>query len=334
MASPTSSCNSSYSSPFSSSKFSSLPVMAMRERIVEKILENRVTLIVGETGCGKSSQVPQFLLDEGMEPILCTQPRRFAVVAVAKMVAKARNCEVGGEVGYHIGHSRHLSERSRIVFKTAGVLLDELQEKGMNALKYKAVILDEVHERSVESDLVLVSLKQFLMKNNDLRVVLMSATADISRYRITSRILAGGNELKCLLSLAPIIKLYFNEVFHILNRQLLITEFLGISSELQSYCSGPIPSMARADIKPDVHKLIHNLVLHIHENELDIEKSILVFLPTYRSLEKQWNLLKSLSSSFKVEILHSSVDTEEALKAMKIWRSHRKVCHKWFCPAL
>lgn len=113
-----------------------------------------------------------------------------------------------------------------------------------------------------------------------------------------------------------------------------ITEFLGISSELQSYCSGPIPSMARADIKPDVHKLIHNLVLHIHENELDIEKSILVFLPTYRSLEKQWNLLKSLSSSFKVEILHSSVDTEEALKAMKIWRSHRKVCHKWFCPAL
>lgn len=60
--------------------------------------------------------------------------------------------------------------RSRIVFKTAGVLLDELQEKGMNALKYKAVILDEVHERSVESDLVLVSLKQFLMKNNDLRL--------------------------------------------------------------------------------------------------------------------------------------------------------------------
>jgi hypothetical protein len=112
-----------------------------------------------------------------------------------------------------------------------------------------------------------------------------------------------------------------------------ITEFLGISSELPSlrYCSGPSPSMASADIKPDVHKLIHNLVLHIHENEPDIEKSILVFLPTYHSLEKQWNLLKSLSSSFKIHILHSSVDTEEALKAMKIWRSHRKVRRKWFC---
>lgn len=62
-----------------------------------------------------------------------------------------------------------LFHRSKIVFKTAGVLLDELREKGMNALKYKVIILDEVHERSVESDLVLVCLKQFLMKNNDLR---------------------------------------------------------------------------------------------------------------------------------------------------------------------
>jgi len=110
-----------------------------------------------------------------------------------------------------------------------------------------------------------------------------------------------------------------------------ITELLGISSDLPSYCSGPSPSMASADIKPDVHKLIHNLVLHIHENEPDIEKGILVFLPTYRSLVKQWNLLKSLSSYFKVHILHSSVDTEEALKAMKISRSHRKVSCKWLC---
>jgi HrpA-like RNA helicase len=63
-----------------------------------------------------------------------------------------------------------LFRRSKIVFKTAGVLLDELREKGTNALKYKVIILDEVHERSVESDLVLVCLKQFLMRNNDLRL--------------------------------------------------------------------------------------------------------------------------------------------------------------------
>lgn len=106
-----------------------------------------------------------------------------------------------------------------------------------------------------------------------------------------------------------------------------VTDFLGISSELitSSYCPGPRPSLADAEIKPEVHKLIHELVLHIHENEPDIEKSILVFLPTYYALEQQWNHLKPFSSSFKVHILHRSVDTEQALMAMKIWKSHRKV---------
>lgn len=83
--------------------------------------------------------------------------------------------------------------------------------------------------------------------------------------------------------------------------------------------------MADAGIKAEVHKLIHDLLLHIHKNEPDIEKSILVFLPTYYSLEQQWFLLKPFSRIFKVHILHRSVDTEQALKAMKIWKSHRKV---------
>ncbi|KAK8570233.1 hypothetical protein V6N13_002928 [Hibiscus sabdariffa] len=322
MASPPS--PSAHSSSFSSSEFSSLPVVALRERIVEKILENRVTLIVGETGCGKSSQVPQFLLEENMVPVLCTQPRRFAVVAVAKMVAKARNCELGEEVGYHIGHSKHLSSRTKIVFKTAGVLLDEMRDKGFQALKYKVIILDEVHERSIESDLVLVCVKQFLLKNKDLRVVLMSATADIGRYRDYFRDLGRGERVEVLGIPSSNQKEVFQRRVSYLEQ---VTDFLGISSELitSRYCSGPCPSMADAEIKPEVHKLIHELVLHIHKNEPDIEKSILVFLPTYYALEQQWYLLKPFSSSFKVHILHRSVDTEQALLAMKIWKSHRKV---------
>ncbi|KAK9281663.1 hypothetical protein L1049_004566 [Liquidambar formosana] len=323
-SSPTSSTSSSYSSPFSSSKFSSLPVMRLRDKIVEKILENRVTLIVGETGCGKSSQVPQFLLEEHMEPILCTQPRRFAVVAVARMVAKARNCEVGGEVGYHIGHLKVLSARSKIVFKTAGVILDEMREKGLKALNYKVIILDEVHERSVESDLVLVCVKQFLLKNNDLRVVLMSATADIARYRDYFKDLGRGERVEVLAIPSSGQQIIFQRRVSYLEE---VAQLLGLDSELLSkrYCSGPSPLTANADIKLEVHKLIHDLVLHIHENEPDVEKSILVFLPTYHSLEQQWYLLQPFSSFFKVHILHSSIDTEQALTAMKIWKSHRKV---------
>ncbi|XP_030481489.2 DExH-box ATP-dependent RNA helicase DExH8 [Cannabis sativa] len=331
MASPSSPSSSTCSSSYSSSSsiphhFSSLPVMAYREKIIEKVTENRVTLIVGDTGCGKSSQVPQFLVDANMKPVLCTQPRRFAVVAVAQTVAKSRNCEVGGEVGYHIGHSKNLSPSSDIIFKTAGVLLEEIRDKGVIALNYKVIILDEVHERSVESDLVLVCVKQFLMKNKDLRVVLMSATADITRYRDYFRDLGRGERVEVLAIPNSHHKTFYDRRVFYLEQ---VAKLLGQTSESSSlswrYCSGQLPSISKADIKPEVHRLIHDLVLHIHENEPDIEKSILVFLPTYYSLEQQWFLLKQLSSSFKVHILHSSVDTKQALMAMKIWKSHRKV---------
>lgn len=298
--------------------------MSMRKKIIDKIQQNRVTLIIGETGCGKSSQIPQFLLEENMTPILCTLPRRFAVVSVAKMVAKARNCQLGEEVGYHIGHSRHFSASSEIVFKTAGVLLDEMQEKGLTALKYKVIILDEVHERSVESDLVLVCVKQFLLKNNDLRVVLMSATADISRYRDYFRDLGRGERVEVLAIPSSNQNMLFQRSVSYLDQ---VAETLGITSEIMhsKYSSCLNPSISNAYIKSELHSLIHELVLHIHENEPDIEKSILVFLPTYYSLEQQWRLLKPLESTFRVHILHGSIDTEQALMTMKIWKSHRKV---------
>ncbi|KAK9086398.1 hypothetical protein Syun_028792 [Stephania yunnanensis] len=297
--------------------------MALKDRIVDKISQNRVTLIIGETGCGKSSQVPQFLLQEGVEPILCTQPRRFAVVAVARMVAQARGCEVGGEVGYHIGHCKVMSERSKIIFKTAGVLLDEMRDKGIDALRYKVVILDEVHERSVESDLVLAFIKQFLLKKNDLRVVLMSATADITRYKDYFRDLGRGERVEVLGIPSSPKQVIFQRRVSYLEQ---VTELLGMDELfLADYISEMERVSSRAQIKAAVHKLIHDLVMHIHENEPDIEKSILVFLPTYHSLEQQWSLLKSFSSCFEVHILHRSIDTDKALMAMKICKSHRKV---------
>jgi len=104
-----------------------------------------------------------------------------------------------------------------------------------------------------------------------------------------------------------------------------VAGLLGVSSDLSAYCPGPSPSSADTEIKPELQNLIHDLILYIHEKEPDIEKSILVFLPTYYSLEQQYHQLEPFFASFEVHILHRSIDTEQALAAMKICRSRRKV---------
>ncbi|RZC59964.1 hypothetical protein C5167_021722 [Papaver somniferum] len=150
------------------------------------------------------------------------------------------------------------------------------------------------------------------------RLVLMSATAETARYRDYFKDLGRDERVEVLAIPSSGEQTIF---------QKKVSELLGLNSESLSstYCSGPSSISSDADIKPEVHKLIHGLVLHIHDNEPDIEKSILVFLPTYYSLEQQYFLLSPLNSIFKVHILHSSIDTEQALKTMKIWKSHRKV---------
>ncbi|KAF6155581.1 hypothetical protein GIB67_004575 [Kingdonia uniflora] len=212
---------------------------------------------------------------------------------------------------------------SKIIFKTAGVLLDEIRDRGIEALKYKVIILDEVHERSVESDLVLACVKQFILKKNDLRVVLMSATADISRYRDYFKDLGKGERVEVLAIPSSSQQTVFQRKVLYLEQ---VTELLGLDSEsMPDGCNIGTGPSHEAEIKPGMHTLIYDLVLNIHENEPDIEKSILVFLPTYYSLEQQWALLRPFSSDFKVHILHRSIDTDQALMAMNIIKSHRKV---------
>ena len=109
-----------------------LPVRRMK--IAEKLEENRVVFLTGHTGCGKSSQVPQMLLESLGGPILCTQPRRLAVVAIATRVAEERGVELGEEVGYHIGGQRMANSSTRILFMTCGVLLEQIRTQGFRPL--------------------------------------------------------------------------------------------------------------------------------------------------------------------------------------------------------
>jgi ATP-dependent RNA helicase DHX57 len=171
----------------------SLPAWNLRIAIVEAVNDHQVTIISGETGSGKSTQSVQFILDDmirrelgGATNIICTQPRRISALGLADRVAEERCSGVGDEVGYIIrGESKFKEGQTRITFVTTGVLLRRLQTSGGRAEDVVAsladvshVVIDEVHERSLDTDFLLVLLRDVLRQRRDLKVILMSATLD------------------------------------------------------------------------------------------------------------------------------------------------------------
>ncbi|VDN21585.1 unnamed protein product [Gongylonema pulchrum] len=163
----------------------SLPTFAMKQKILDAINTHKVTMIVGGTGCGKTTQVPQFILEDAAEKeqkvrIFCTQPRRLPVLAVSARVAKERNEKLGTTVGYHIRLEQKISEQTVLTYCTSGVLL-RLLTSDTNACNISHIILDEIHEREQKTDYLLIALRQALKQRDDLRIILMSATMEDSR---------------------------------------------------------------------------------------------------------------------------------------------------------
>ncbi|OHS95347.1 helicase [Tritrichomonas foetus] len=155
----------------------SLPIYKCRKEIVNLIAKNQAVIIIGETGCGKSTQVPQFLVDsdefKGCS-IAITQPRRVSACSLARRVSYERHCRIGREVGYNVRFDNQSSSKTQIKYLTDGMLLREiLMDRELSA--YKVVILDEIHERTVQTDL-LIGLLRELQSRRDLKLVLMSAT--------------------------------------------------------------------------------------------------------------------------------------------------------------
>ncbi|XP_052851218.1 ATP-dependent DNA/RNA helicase DHX36 [Drosophila gunungcola] len=160
-----------------------LPTMKYAEEIVRAVRENQVILIVGSTGCGKTTQVPQILLDDAVSRgcasscrIVCTQPRRISAITIAEWVSYERCESLGNSVGYQIRlESRKPRDRASITYCTTGVLLQQLQSDPLMH-NLSVLILDEIHERSVETDLLMGLLKVILPHRPQLKVILMSAT--------------------------------------------------------------------------------------------------------------------------------------------------------------
>ncbi|XP_059214340.1 3'-5' RNA helicase YTHDC2 isoform X2 [Centropristis striata] len=165
----------------------SLPVHERQEEIVQLIRENQVVLVVGETGSGKTTQIPQFLLDDCSrkgEPcrIFCTQPRRLAAIAVAERVAAERGESVGQTVGYHIRLESRVSPKTLLTFCTSGVFLRTLMAGDASLTTVTHAIVDEVHERDGLTDFLLTKIKDVLQKIPTLKLILSSAALDIDLF--------------------------------------------------------------------------------------------------------------------------------------------------------
>ncbi|KAL2919200.1 DEAH-box ATP-dependent RNA helicase prp22 [Polyrhizophydium stewartii] len=162
----------------------SLPIYKLRETIVSAVTENQILIVVGDTGSGKTTQMTQYLAEEGFAErgiIGCTQPRRVAAMSVAKRVAEEVGCRLGQEVGYTIRFEDCTSPETRIKYMTDGMLLREclIDDK---LSKYTVLLLDEAHERTVSTDILFGLLKKTVKKRPDLKLIVTSATLDAERF--------------------------------------------------------------------------------------------------------------------------------------------------------
>ncbi len=164
-----------------------LPIIAKKAEIVSAVTNNKIVIVTGETGCGKTSQLPVILYEMGLSqrgPIVVAEPRRSAAIATAEYVALQIGSELGDRVGYHVRFGNVSVAGTAIKFVTNGILLREMFS-GSLFERYGAVFIDEAHERSLEIDLLLGLVKRAVRIRDDFRVVIASATLNaeaLSKY--------------------------------------------------------------------------------------------------------------------------------------------------------
>jgi len=161
-----------------------LPIVQLKDDIVALIKEHPVLIVAGETGCGKTTQLPKMCLEAGLGDegvIACTQPRRIAAITVARRVAEEMGAQGRELVGYKVRFLDRTSRRSRIKFLTDGMLLAEAA-RDRRLRRYRVIIIDEAHERSLNIDFLLGILKRLRKKRPDLKIIISSATLDTEKF--------------------------------------------------------------------------------------------------------------------------------------------------------
>ncbi|KAI0225509.1 DEAH-box ATP-dependent RNA helicase prp43 [Massospora cicadina] len=164
-----------------------LPVQRQRDEFLDLIHNHQIVVLVGETGSGKTTQIPQFMVFDDLphlkgKQIACTQPRRVAAMSVAKRVSEELDVKLGEEVGYTIRFEDCTNRNTMLKYMTDGMLLREAMHDPLLE-RYSTIILDEAHERTLATDILMGLLKEVARKRKDLKLIIMSATLDAQKFQ-------------------------------------------------------------------------------------------------------------------------------------------------------
>uniref|UniRef100_A0A8C2ZEN8 ATP-dependent RNA helicase TDRD9 n=1 Tax=Cyclopterus lumpus TaxID=8103 RepID=A0A8C2ZEN8_CYCLU len=297
--------------PLASYEYPSLPITKNRQQLISLIENNSVVIIRGATGSGKTTQVPQYILDHYNDKksscnIVVTQPRKIGASSIARWVAAQRKCTLGSLVGYQVGLEKMATEHTRLIYMTTGVLLQKLVSAKC-LTEYSHIFVDEVHERSEEMDFLLLVLRKLLHSNSCyVKIILMSATINCKQFAEYF-----GTPICGKMNPAYVFEVegtpYAIEEFYLDDLQTLFPyrEFLhlddpGISEEMYNHAISLIQSF----------------------DEMEAEKkagmtssrrgSVLVFLPGLHEISyMQEALAKMVHKRLQIYPLHSTVTLEE-----------------------
>ncbi|KAK7416763.1 hypothetical protein QQX98_004955 [Neonectria punicea] len=326
-----------------------LPMWHFKQQVLNTVDQNQVVIVCGETGCGKSTQVPSFLLEHQLSQgkpckVYCTEPRRISAISLARRVSEElgeNKNDLGTNrslVGYSIRLEANTSRETRLVYATTGIVMRMLE--GSNDLQEVThLVLDEVHERTIDSDFLLIVLKNLLKRRRDLKVILMSATVDADRF---SAYLDGAPVLNVPGRTFPVQVRYLEDAIELtgftagtsqndklidLDDDLAESEPEGPKSDISKSLAGYSPKTRASLAQYDEYRIEFDLIVQLiariaTDDQLQpFSKAILVFLPGIAEIRTLNDSLLGdprFQKEWLVYPLHSSIATEDQESAFLI----------------
>jgi len=317
----------------------SLPAWKLKDDIVHTVNRCQVTIISGETGSGKSTQSVQFILDDmiqrklgGAANIICTQPRRISALFLADRVSQERCLPVGDEAGYAIrGESKQKHGTTKITFVTTGVLLRRLQTSGgsnddlLAALTdVSHVVVDEVHERSLDTDFLLVLLRDVLKQRKDLKVVLMSATLDADIFDRYFGQVSSVGRVEVQGRTFPVTDYYVDDIVRWTNFNTGFRDGKANTGELDGDDSSVAVVLQSLGMGIN-YKLIARTVVQIDSELGDAEGGILIFLPGTLEINRTLDAVRSMTNVHALPLHASLMPSEQRRVFLPAPKGKRKV---------